>query len=195
MKFDVESLLNNTSNVKESDSDLVQNIFINGQNEQLIKSSPSLSSSSSNSNDLLDSFQDANGDDSSLNEIEHDFDEQIDEENEDNEDCDDEELDLESSQMHLSLNISSSSSCENIEGDDEHSLNDSSKINATNSTNNFNNVKKVTNTKINDWISKSKSKSKSRSIDVKKKHLVKPPYSYIALITMSILQSSKKDLL
>ena len=30
--------------------------------------------------------------------------------------------------------------------------------------------------------------------DAKRKHLVKPPYSYIALITMSILQSSKKRL-
>jgi hypothetical protein len=38
------------------------------------------------------------------------------------------------------------------------------------------------------------SNSKKSDSNKKKKHLVKPPYSYIALITMSILQSSKRRL-
>ena len=39
--------------------------------------------------------------------------------------------------------------------------------------------------------SKSGGKKSGGKADGKRKHLVKPPYSYIALITMSILQSSK----
>ena len=39
-----------------------------------------------------------------------------------------------------------------------------------------------------------KSMKSSKKNDGKKKHLVKPPYSYIALITMSILQSHKRRL-
>lgn len=81
--------------------------------------------------------------------------------------------DDDSSNLHSSLNTSSCSEDLELEGDEDSvDLNESSKTEAK----------------------KPKTGKKSKASDGKKKHLVKPPYSYIALITMSILQSSKKRL-
>ena len=194
MKYDVESLLNkNKSNSMLNDS---------------LASSTSFSSSTSSSRNMITNLNDPKEDDytsqdyKNLSKVENEevntnkimlknsdtdeYDEDECEETADLSEDDDEEDEEEEEEEGevTSNNMNENSSIDIEDGDDEDEEEEWARENKSS-------VKpQATKHKI----EKKTTKKSGKKTETKKKHLVKPPYSYIALITMSILQSHKRRL-
>jgi hypothetical protein len=165
MKFDVESLLNNSKVHK--DTSLKENLSSSQLSDE---ANQFISSKISDQNSFKNSDQ-----------IENDYDEEFSEHNETN-DNDSFYLNDDDSQNINEENNDENSLDYKLEKhyDEKRNINEKEEKSKKNchTDSNVKNLKKKT----------------EKNTNGKKKHLVKPPYSYIALITMSILQSSKKRL-
>lgn len=176
MKFDVESLLkSNESNLKNS-----------WKNPKVNQSFCSANATSSSLVKTLDDdeLQSPGETDQKKTKNPIKFEEHDDNDSEDQMDsCSDyDEEEMSDDESNATLTKSNNSSFQSLASSSSDEIN-KSKVEMNHTGN-----------KVESIVAKKSAKHKSKSSDPKKKHLVKPPYSYIALITMSILQSSRKRL-
>jgi hypothetical protein len=194
MKYDVESILNNKNN-----KSTMLNIESPTSSSSIGSLNKSLSVKDSSGDNEDDDVESTNGkrlrkleSENDLDTIEESSEDEDDEEEEDDdgefenndeEEEDDDDDESEEGEIRNKINASLNQNS-SLDVDDENELT------------NLNQIRAHTVSKKSAKIHKSKATSCSKKSNdgKKKKHLVKPPYSYIALITMSILQSSKRRL-
>ncbi len=202
MKFDVESLLN------ESKPEMSRDVNDDASSSSTCSTSLNTKSSNSNKNNNCkqkefiemnrNGLLDCNRSITSNEYDEEDADDNIEDEDEDeyendeNEDSDAEAFEnITASSTNVSFaHNNEDEDIQNADGNDENGSSDEGRKKLTKMDANS---KVFANNKSMKSMKQTSKSSKGKS-DGKKKHLVKPPYSYIALITMSILQSSKKRL-